>query len=152
MYGVDKMKKGMCIFVVLVIWLFVVGCEIETRKEPYIGSVKQDPNILREETDLTLLYNIINPSDKSDMLYLEITIPEEENCLQFRGESIYTLEKRINLGEIEENSEKSFYTDFRVRDNTEGETCKLSLALYPSENSITSIYGLDVIVNIAQRT
>lgn len=145
------MKRKIIVSILAIIMLFVVaGCTV-TRTEPFIDSIKQEPNIIRENMDFTLLYQIVNPSDKSDELYLEFIIPEDEDCLQFRNNR-YTNTKRVSLGEIDAHVRKSFYTEFRAQDNTEGQSCTLEWILYPSENSDTPIYTLTTQVNIAQGT
>ena len=146
------MKKLLMIFglSLLSALLILTGCELEIRKEPYLDSIENEPKILREDSHFTLLYKVVNPSEKSDHLYLDIRIPRNENCITFRNR--FRENQRIDLGEIDAKSSKSYFTEFSVEEETEGQECYLSFILYPSETSDTPIYMTDVVLNIAQGT
>ena len=145
------MKRIFYLIALIGLFLFLSGCEKVTRTEPYITSFQQDPNILKSQSDFTILYKVVNPKDSPDELYLKVSIPKESNdCIELVD---YRLTNgKVPLGEIKSKSEKFFYTNFRTTEKSESRECNIQFDLYTSAQADTSVYGVVIKVDIAQQT
>ena len=67
------MKRNILfVLLMLLVVVFVVGCEVETMKEPYVKEYRLDPLIVTPSETFTLVYSIRNPSESDREVFLEM--------------------------------------------------------------------------------
>ena len=134
--------------IILVIFTMVIlGCM--PPKDVYISTTKIEPSIISANSEFTLLYEVENPKDNADLVYIKIAAPLD--CVSYVDRAMSN-SKVVSLGEIKSEESKPFYVRFKSNSNSEGKTCKIALQLYPTKEASRPIFEYSLTLKVAERT